>query len=32
LQALNPDLANHVQALVAGVDLNLDAPLADEDE
>lgn len=32
LQALNSDLVNRVQALVADVELKLDAPLADEDE
>ncbi|WP_103670863.1 type II toxin-antitoxin system PrlF family antitoxin [Pseudanabaena sp. BC1403] len=32
LQALNSDLVNRVQALVADVELNLDVPLSDEDE
>ena len=32
LQSLSSDLVNRVQALVADVDLKLDAPLADEDE
>ncbi|SRR5579883_110053 len=32
LQALSPDLVNHVQSLVAEVDFDLDAPLSDEDE
>jgi antitoxin PrlF len=32
LQALNSDLVNRVQALVADIELKLDAPLADEDE
>jgi len=32
IQALSPDLVNYVQALVADVDLDLDAPLLDEDE
>lgn len=32
LQSLNSDLVNHVQSLVADVDLNLDLLLADEDE
>ena len=32
LQALNSDLVNRVQALVADIELKLDALLADEDE
>jgi antitoxin PrlF len=32
VQALSHDLVNHVQALVTDVDLDLDAPLLDEDE
>lgn len=32
LQAMSSDLASHVQSLVSGVDLDLDAPLLDEDE
>ncbi|MBO3458931.1 type II toxin-antitoxin system PrlF family antitoxin [Aetokthonos hydrillicola Thurmond2011] len=32
LQALNPDLVSHIQSLVAEVDVDLDAPLCDEDE
>ncbi|BBC25985.1 type II toxin-antitoxin system PrlF family antitoxin [Pseudanabaena sp. ABRG5-3] len=32
VKALSPDLVNHVQALVSYVDLDLDAPLLDEDE
>lgn len=30
LQAISSDLVNHVQSLVAEVDLDLDAPLSDE--
>lgn len=32
LQAMSSDLASHVQSLTSGVDLDLDAPLVDEDE
>lgn len=32
LQAISSDLVNRVQSLVAQVDLDLDAPLSDEDE
>lgn len=32
LQAISSDLVNRVQFLVAEVDLDLDAPLSDEDE
>ncbi len=32
LQALNSDFVNHVQSLVADIDLNLDVSLSDEDE
>jgi antitoxin PrlF len=32
LQAISSDLVSHVQSLVSGVDLDLDAPLLDEDE
>lgn len=32
LQAIGSDLVDRVQALTAGVEVNLDAPLADEDE
>lgn len=32
LQAMSSDLVSHVQSLVSGVDLDLDAPLLDEDE
>ncbi|WP_245915932.1 type II toxin-antitoxin system PrlF family antitoxin [Merismopedia glauca] len=32
LQAISPDLVSRVQSLVAEVDLDLDAPLGDEDE
>jgi len=32
LQAISSDLVSHVQSLVAGVGLELDAPLSDEDE
>lgn len=32
LQAISSDLVSHVQSLVAEVDLDLDAPLSDEDE
>ena len=32
LKAINSDLVNRVQSLVDGVDLDLDAPLSDEDE
>ena len=32
LSAINNDLASRVQALVAGVELDLDSPLSDEDE
>jgi antitoxin PrlF len=32
LQAISSDLVSHVQSLVSGVDLDLDAPLMDEDE
>ncbi len=32
LQAISSDLVNRVQSLVAEVDLDLDAPLSDEDE
>jgi antitoxin PrlF len=30
LQSISSDLVNRIQALVAGVDIDLDAPLADE--
>ena len=32
IQAISSNLVNHVQSLVCGVDLDLDAPLLDEDE
>jgi antitoxin PrlF len=32
LKALSPDLVSRVQSLVSDVDLDLDAPLLDEDE
>ncbi|MEA5530339.1 type II toxin-antitoxin system PrlF family antitoxin [Dolichospermum sp. UHCC 0684] len=32
LQAISSDLVSRVQSLVAEVDLDLDAPLSDEDE
>jgi len=32
IQALSPDLVNHVQSLMADVEIDLDATLADEDE
>jgi antitoxin PrlF len=32
IQAISSDLVSHVQSLVSGVDLDLDAPLLDEDE
>lgn len=32
LQSISSDLVSHVQSLVAEVDLDLDAPLSDEDE
>jgi antitoxin PrlF len=32
LQSISSDLVSHVQSLVSGVDLDLDAPLLDEDE
>jgi antitoxin PrlF len=32
LQAISSDLVSHVQSLVTEVDLDLDAPLSDEDE
>ena len=32
LQSISSDLVNRIQALVAGVDIDLDAPLAAEDE
>ncbi|MEA5418284.1 type II toxin-antitoxin system PrlF family antitoxin [Spirulina sp. CCNP1310] len=32
IRAMSSDLASHVQSLVSGVDLDLDAPLLDEDE
>ncbi len=32
LQVISPDLVNYVQSLVADVDLDLDAPLLNEDE
>lgn len=32
LQAIGVDLLNHVQSLVAEVEIDLDAPLSDEDE
>ncbi len=32
LEAISSDLVNRVQSLVDGVDLDLDAPLSDEDE
>ncbi|MBE9074264.1 type II toxin-antitoxin system PrlF family antitoxin [Microcystis sp. LEGE 08355] len=32
IQAISSNLVNHVQYLVSGVDLDLDAPLLDEDE
>jgi antitoxin PrlF len=32
LQAISSDLVSNVQSLVSGVDLDLDAPLLDEDE
>ncbi|MBV8884583.1 MAG: type II toxin-antitoxin system PrlF family antitoxin [Chroococcidiopsidaceae cyanobacterium CP_BM_RX_35] len=32
IQAISSDLVSHVQSLVAEVDLDLDAPLSDEDE
>jgi antitoxin PrlF len=32
IQAISSNLVSHVQSLVSGVDLDLDAPLVDEDE
>ncbi|MGR3274079.1 type II toxin-antitoxin system PrlF family antitoxin [Acaryochloris marina NIES-2412] len=32
IRAMSSDLASHVQSLTSGVDLDLDAPLVDEDE
>ena len=32
LQVISSDLVSHVQSLVSGVDVDLDAPLLDEDE
>ncbi|BAY35788.1 HtaR suppressor protein homolog [Nostoc sp. NIES-2111] len=32
IQAISTDLVTRVQSLVAGVDVDLDAPLSDEDE
>ncbi|MDJ0795771.1 MAG: type II toxin-antitoxin system PrlF family antitoxin [Calothrix sp. MO_167.B12] len=32
IQAISPDLLNRVQSLVADVEIDIDAPLADEDE
>jgi antitoxin PrlF len=32
LQSISSDLVSHVQSLVSGVDLDLDAPLLDKDE
>ncbi|MDG2990774.1 type II toxin-antitoxin system PrlF family antitoxin [Candidatus Synechococcus calcipolaris G9] len=32
LQVLSSSLVSHVQSLVAGIDLDLEAPLSDEDE
>jgi antitoxin PrlF len=32
IQAISTDLLNRVQSLVAGVDIDIDAPLSDEDE
>ncbi|HEY9824772.1 MAG TPA: type II toxin-antitoxin system PrlF family antitoxin [Stenomitos sp.] len=32
LQAISSRLVSHVQSLVSGIDLDLDAPLLDEDE
>jgi antitoxin PrlF len=32
LQSISSDLVSHVQSLVSGVDVDLDAPLMDEDE
>jgi antitoxin PrlF len=32
LQAVSSDLVKHVQSLASGVEVNLDAPLLDEDE
>lgn len=32
IQAISTDLLNRVQSLVAGVDVDIDAPLSDEDE
>ncbi len=32
IQAMSSELVSHVQSLVSGVDLDLDAPLLDEDE
>jgi antitoxin PrlF len=32
IQAMSSDLVSHVQSLISGVDLDLDAPLLDEDE
>ncbi|MBD2776187.1 type II toxin-antitoxin system PrlF family antitoxin [Iningainema tapete] len=32
IQVISSDLVSHVQSLVAEVDLDLDAPLSDEDE
>ena len=32
LQAISSDLVSRIQSLVAEVDLDLDAPLSDEDE
>lgn len=32
LQAISPDLVNHAQSLVSEVEIDLEAPLLDEDE
>jgi antitoxin PrlF len=32
LQAISVELFNHIQSLVAGAEIDLDAPLSDEDE
>lgn len=32
IQAISPDLVSHAQSLVAEVEVDLDAPLSDEDE
>jgi antitoxin PrlF len=32
IQAVSSNLVNHVQSLVSGVEIDLDAPLLDEDE